>query len=766
MTTIPTTIQERVPLPPAMMPPAAGAAGPKTLTPADIMSMLKQRLVMIIILSILFGGMGVGLFFLAWFKFPSYSADAMIDCISNQPKTPMTVGEGGINADAYTRFVMSQSIFIKSFPILSKVLKDPEVRATDWFKSVEQGQEVNELGKALSCEPMRDTSYIQVSMSTRSKGDPHKIVNTVVKVYLTEIRELASNQYRQELTEYKRELNDIRDQIQKKNEEMRAFAASLPPGESAGDPTRMGQGLLLQQLGVQTGEVTRLEQQTSELQGLLDIYAEPSKQPVTPEDRMQVEQDPRVAQLDSQIFGLEQEMRIVLKRFGRNHREYTEMEVRRDEAAEQLKEARANRLREILEFKREQIETAYYNSQNALMLAKEKLQELQAEQSDLERKMGDYRVLFDELQLLTLTQTRLDEYIREIERIVRDREAVRVRSAVQAQVPLSRSFPSILMLPAILFAAFAGAVGLSLGLELIDTSVRTARDISRHLNMAALGSIPDIDDEEIEIEKVESAVRDAPQSMVTEAFRTVRGNLQFTAPADRMRSILITSPKPEDGRTTVAANLAASLAVGGRRVLLIDGNFRRPAIHRIYPQIGAKGMTNILIEEATLSECIHKTDLANLDVVGSGPIPPNPAELLSSDHCRKVLAEATSMYDHVIIDSPPVLLASDASVLAAMVDGTILVYRAKDNSRGVAQRARTLLEHVGAHIFGAVLNAAQVRRGGYFREQLRTFYEYQPEEEVEDTPKRLPREKKVAKKSKNDVELDDADDPDDEDELV
>lgn len=752
MTSIPTTITERVPLPaaaPAGPPPAAGMS--KTLTPADIVGMLKQRLVWIIVLSFLFGSMGVGLFLLAYFKFPTYKAEGLIECISNQPKPSFVLGEVQMQQDPYTRFVMSQALFIKSFPILSEVLKDNEVRNTKWFQKIPQGEHLSELERTLACDPIRDTNYVQVRMSTRDRGDPHKIVNTVMSVYLTQIKEQASSQFRQELQEYKRELNTVKDQIIKKNDEIKIFRTSLPPGEAA-DRNRLGQGVLVRQLEEDQKTVGQLELQTAELESLKDIYANPAGMAVTPEDRQQVEQDPRVAQLDQQVFALEQEMNIVLARFGKNHREYQDLMTRRDEALAQLENVRQARLQELLDLKRNQIETTYYNSQHALMKAKERLQMTQAQQADLERKLGDYTMLWSELDLLTETQTRLEEYIREIDRIVTERDAVRVRAAVQASPPRERSFPSLLLLPAVLVLAFAAAVGLSVGLELLDTSVKTPQDVTRHLSLPLLGSVPDINDEEVEIEHPESAVRSAPHAMITEAFRTIRGNLQFSAPPERMRALLVTSPKPEDGRTTVAANLAASLAIGGRRVLLVDANLRRPALHRVYPQIGAEGLTNVLIGESTFAASVHKTDLANLDVVGSGPIPPNPAELLNSENFSRFLADAIAAYDQVIFDSPPVLLASDASVIASQVDGSILVYRAKDNSRGVALRARTLLEHVGAHLFGAVLNAAQVRRGGYFREQLRTFYEYSGEDEERGT-RALPG--RAAGDAKNGADADD-----------
>jgi capsular exopolysaccharide synthesis family protein len=251
--------------------------------------------------------------------------------------------------------------------------------------------------------------------------------------------------------------------------------------------------------------------------------------------------------------------------------------------------------------------------------------------------------------------------------------------------------------------------------------------------------VPHADDEEVNIERVETAVRDAPRSMIAEAFRVLRTNLQFSAPQDRQRSLLVTSPRPDDGKTTVACNLAAALAMAGRRVLLVDANLRRPALHRVFEKVPAQGLSNCLVGGATLEQVLCRTSLANLDVVGSGPTPPNPAELLNSELARRFIEQALTRYDQVILDTPPVLLASDAAALATMADGAVLVCRAKDNSRGQAQRAVSLLDHVGANLFGGVLNGAQVRRGGYFREQLRTFYEYQDEERRDDgRPPALP----------------------------
>lgn len=271
-------------------------------------------------------------------------------------------------------------------------------------------------------------------------------------------------------------------------------------------------------------------------------------------------------------------------------------------------------------------------------------------------------------------------------------------------------------------------VGLAMLLEVVDTSVKTSRDIVRHVHVPILGTVPDLDDEEVDIDQVELASHTAPRSMVAEGFRTIRTNLLLSAPAERQRSVLVTSAKPEEGKTAVAANLAISIAQSGRRVLLVDANFHRPTLHQFFPKARREGLSNVLIGQSPVEKLASATDLPNLDVLTSGPIPPNPTELLAGSYLRDMINQATTRYDQIIFDGPPVLLVSDVLVMTGSVDGVILVCRAKTSSRGTVMRAHEQLERVNGHVFGAVLNAAQVRRGGYFREQMRTYYDYQPEE--------------------------------------
>jgi len=728
MTQVPATISERVPLPAIAVP---GFAASAALTPADILRMIRGRLVLIIILSLFLSAVAVGVFLLIYLKYPTYSASAIIECVSNAPKPGYSVELQRVAKDEHERFLLSQSLYAKQPDLLARILESPEVRGTQWYQLVPKDEQLTELDNELNCSPIRDSNYIRIAMGTRSPKDPHVIVNKLVDVYLQEAHNRAVGQFRDELTEYKKEENDTQKKIEAQIARIREFVGNMSVGV-LGQENRPGQTVVEQELLSAQQTFIELQLQTQELEGIQRIYDDPMGPGVTPEDRQLVELNPQVQMLQNQVMALDQEIKARRRKFGPKHREVQYLESRLIETDEQLQRVREQKLQESLDLKQEQVRTAYLNSQHAMSLAEERLIEVKAKQADIERKLAEYRRLNDELDFFKTAQEKAADYIRDVNRIIQEQSAIRIVLVQPARPPIERSNPKWYMGVGGIVLALLLSVGLALLLELADTSVRTANDVVRYLNLPILGTVPEADDEEVQIERIETAVCELPHSMIAEAFRTIRTSLQFSAPAERLRTIVVTSPRPEDGKTTVACNLAACLALGGRRILLVDANFRRPAVRRVFGVQNPEGLSNILIGARRLENMTAKTQLSNLDVLVSGSAPPNPAEQLGSPMMRQLIDAATREYDQVIIDAPPVLLASDASVLATLVDGVILVLRAKGNSRGVAQRAISVLLHVNAHMFGAVLNAAQVQRGGYFREQLRTFYEYQTEESLAD----------------------------------
>jgi len=186
----------------------------------------------------------------------------------------------------------------------------------------------------------------------------------------------------------------------------------------------------------------------------------------------------------------------------------------------------------------------------------------------------------------------------------------------------------------------------------------------------------------------------------------------FMAAESPLKTMVVTSANPRDGKTTVASNIAIALAQSGQRVLLIDADLRRPCIHKAFDLDNRTGLTNTLVGDKTLGEVTCDVGIDNLSVVACGPLPPNPAELLYTKQFSRLLEEAESRYDRVIFDSPPLRAVTDAAILAQQCGGTLLVVRSRSTTRDAVSAAIRSLNDVQANILGGVLNDVEPARGG------------------------------------------------------
>ncbi len=199
-----------------------------------------------------------------------------------------------------------------------------------------------------------------------------------------------------------------------------------------------------------------------------------------------------------------------------------------------------------------------------------------------------------------------------------------------------------------------------------------------------------------------------PKSVGSEAFRTLRTNLRFVSPDQELKTILVTSVGPGDGKSTVSANLAVAFAQSGQRVALVGCDLRKPVLHKIFPMDNGVGLTALLTGNAVLDEIsVAIEEVPGLDVIPSGPVPPNPAELLQSKAMANVIAELREGYDVILFDGAPVIAVTDSAVMANQVDGTVLVIRANEVPNDVALHAKTLLEQAKARLLGVVLNGVR-----------------------------------------------------------
>lgn len=207
-----------------------------------------------------------------------------------------------------------------------------------------------------------------------------------------------------------------------------------------------------------------------------------------------------------------------------------------------------------------------------------------------------------------------------------------------------------------------------------------------------------------------------PKSTTAEQYRTIRTNIDFSQVSGELKTIMVTSAGPGEGKSTTAANLAAVMAQQGKHVLLIDADLRKPTMHYTFRLSNTNGLTTLLTKRTTFDETIQSTEAENLFVLTSGPIPPNPAELLSSPAMSSFINHALTLFDTVILDTPPVLAVTDAQVLANLCDGTVFVVRSGATEKEAATKAKDLLTKAKARVLGVVLNGKPVSKsdGHYY----------------------------------------------------
>ncbi|TNJ66760.1 CpsD/CapB family tyrosine-protein kinase [Paenibacillus hemerocallicola] len=202
-----------------------------------------------------------------------------------------------------------------------------------------------------------------------------------------------------------------------------------------------------------------------------------------------------------------------------------------------------------------------------------------------------------------------------------------------------------------------------------------------------------------------------PKSPISEAYRTLRTNIDFSAVDEQLQVIMLTSAGPGEGKSTTATNMAVTYAQSEKKVLIMDADLRKPTMHHTFSISNRRGLTNMLTGQASLDEVISESHIPNLHVMPSGPIPPNPSEMLSSKRLVALLDELRQKYDLIVIDTPPTLAVTDAQIIASRCDGVVLVLNSGEVKREMAMKAKANLDHVKARILGVVLNNIDRKNG-------------------------------------------------------
>lgn len=438
-----------------------------------------------------------------------------------------------------------------------------------------------------------------------------------------------------------------------------------------------------------------------------------------------IAQDPIVKNLREQLLTAEVEEMKARSKYTEDHPQV--MIAKRQ--AVQIRDRLSKEASRTIETEEYVANPLYRAAREQLMQEELKLIELESRRAATERLIGEARA---KMRLLPDRQRQFQRLLRQVEvasrvhNMILDKiQDARLNERVQkdeqgsARIADYAGLPAAPVLPKVSQTlVFSGLLGLFAGVmaaflrESLDTSLHTPEDVTRHVGIACLGFVP----------RLQTSTNGAtgiitlndPRSPAAEAYRTLRSNLKYASLDNPAKCLLITSAVAGEGKSITVANLGVTLADAGNRVLIIDSDLRRPSQHLYFDVDNEIGFTSILVRDVSVDRAVKQTQVASLSLLTSGPIPPNPAELLDSGRAAEFIKSVREEYDFVLMDSPPALIVTDAMVLAGLCDATILVCEAEKVHRTAAHRVMQLIEHARGRMLGAVLNKIRFTRGGYY----------------------------------------------------
>ncbi|MCD6303672.1 MAG: polysaccharide biosynthesis tyrosine autokinase [Planctomycetes bacterium] len=698
--------------------PAAPGRGEGGLTGRDVLRVLRKRKWLIFFSLVICISLSV-LATLLWLQYaPLYTSSAMLE-VRPQETTRLRPEREVVPTDWLSSLAAKYVSLTLSESVLQAAISTDRVRNTTWFQK-SPDDAIQRLVDELSVAAQPGSALIVISLTGTRKTELPEIVNAVAEAAQNRSMELATSGTQDQI----RQLRTERASLDEQRDRVRAEKAKLLRDADVPDMLERT-NVLTMKLHSLAPQVTALELELAQADGSLQLI---KKQIQTgevanlPQVLQAMDLDPALRTLQTSLLNLRAQKENLLRKFGPRHRAVLNYDSRLKSIEEQV----ASRRQQLIDA---QVKSMLANAEARKAIVLERLTKLREQYRFVDVSVRGLRATYSAYTQLDAQDKGLTEQIDRIDnRLVDLRILLKGNSPLvvmqMAHTPRRPSMPKwTIMIPLGVLLGLAVGLGLSFMLEFIDTSVKGPSDIGRRIDLPLLGMIPHQDDLEEDIKDLRLAFSTHPNSLISEAFRQVRTCLLYSGPASQRRSLLITSPQPSDGRTTVTLNLAASIARGGHKVLVVDANFRQPMIRRLFADCPEGGLSSALVGQASWRDMVSQVE-PNLYVMAAGPLPPNPGELLGSEQMGKVIEEMVGEYDQVIFDSAPCILVNDAPALSTLVDAAILVVRAGANTFGIVQRAREMLDRIGGHVIGVVLNGVRAMAGGYLRKNYEAFYDY------------------------------------------
>ena len=739
MTTLPQTTAIRLPRPAGQMQlasanggtPMMGSAGggSAAMSGGDVWRVIRTNIWLILFMLVFSGGAGWGVNEFLGKKYPHFTTAGYIGVQPNtiDPLIRKSNDQGGDPA-VVTLEQKTQAALLRSDTLLTQVLLNDssETRKTTWFKKFNNNIPAakEDFLDNYTVTPITDTRLVKIEFTTSIPRDCQTIVKEIGSVHIAaEVERISLFGQQQSI-----QLSQLRAKYSSQSREVGVKLDRLRTQvNSSGGQVISRASLKENQLDKLRSEKSKIDIDLralkSTLEGVkknLDIGIDPAyvENLLDANNMMQ--------QYKMQAENIKQQFEGSRDKWGEGHPVYQQLQKQAERAKQKMDEYEA----EVRTKARASMIENYSQSINGMQT---NVEQLNKEIEDVSQELGEVTNSMVRYFALESEQKGYGDLLKQVERQLdileteqNQKLSGKVNWAVWPEVPLNRSFPQLkYTMPISLMIGLLIALSIAFLREMTDTTIRSPRDIQRVGQMTLLGMIGDeTQDPQAAGARLPLVIFDAPHSMTAEQLRQVRTRLQHAASLDTTRSIMVTSPSPGDGKTTICCNLAAGLALNGRRILLVDGNFRRPEIHKVFALANEQGFSDVLNGAVTFDEVVQETQVPNLAVMTSGPKPINSTEMFESQLLIDFIDRALEEFDHVIFDTGPMMVVSEAQAMAPKVDGVITVVRARTNSRGLLTRMRESLKAVKAEHLGVVLNGVRAQGGGYYGSSIKTYYEY------------------------------------------
>ncbi|MDP8222706.1 MAG: polysaccharide biosynthesis tyrosine autokinase [Candidatus Lernaella stagnicola] len=674
-----------------------------------------------------------------------YSATAVIQIESEAPNIvgfKEVIALGAQNYWASKEYYETQFRIIRSRPVLEKVIDRLDLDQQPPFVGMDADRHARYLANIVRVAPVKSSQLVNLTVEFTDMKTAVDIANALASVYQYENFRRKSDAAQKALVWLREEQLTRTERVREKETELHDF---LVEHDIVSFEER--QDIVAERVRDLSDALTQAQRKriTSQVRYQKAIqFRKQDKSLAIPE----VIENKLIQDLKAELVMMQKEISKAGAKWKPDHPGYKKLAQQETELKKRIDEEVGNIILSLqatysIDLAREKKLNTELDGAKKEALA---LSGLEIQFRAMQREASSEGLLFDEIQKRQ-KETEITRSLPDISNNVRLIEEAR---EPERPVPVRPRRKVNVLLGALL--GLMGGVGLAFVLEFLDTTIKSGEDLERTVEVPFLGIIPSFatDDETVPDELFSHRF---PKSSITESVRSIRTNITFSSAGKELKRLLVTSAGPQEGKSTAVINLGIIFAQGGKRVLIVDSDLRRPRLHRAFKVSRKRGLTNLIMGEAAIEDVIVHTEVPGVDLIPCGPIPPNPSELLGTPRMLELGLELAESYDLVLFDSPPVVAVTDAVVMSKIVDGVVLIAKAGKTTSEIISKAARQLGDVSASILGTVLNDFNIRSAGY--RYYYYYYHYRSREEDEVNGEEKVVRKRVRRRRENTSETED-----------